>query len=78
MLPLNKSCVGLLLLGHVYMVILVFVCQAVVFRELSALFSTTHQSSAEVRAASSLWQVSMLKLNLLQGFAGQTKQARAP
>jgi phosphatidate cytidylyltransferase len=30
---------GLLLLGHVYMVLLVFLCQTLVYREITALFS---------------------------------------
>jgi phosphatidate cytidylyltransferase len=33
---------GLMLLGHVYMIMLVLVCQTLVYREVTALFSLTH------------------------------------
>jgi phosphatidate cytidylyltransferase len=33
---------ALLLLGHIYMIILVFVCQTLVYREVTALFALSH------------------------------------
>ena len=30
-------------MGHIYMIILVFVCQALVFREVTSLFSLSHR-----------------------------------
>jgi phosphatidate cytidylyltransferase len=36
---------GLLLLGHVYMIILVMVCQTIVYREVTTLFSLTSSSN---------------------------------
>ena len=36
---MRGGCVALLLMGHAYMVVLVFVCQTLVYREVTSLFS---------------------------------------
>ena len=52
------SCLGLLLLGHAYMVLLVIVCQTLVYREVTALFSlkSTQSTSAEEPKGADPWR----------------------
>lgn len=38
---------GLLLMGHAYMIVLVFMCQMLVYREVTALFSLKRKSKDE-------------------------------
>ncbi|GAA5847145.1 hypothetical protein JCM9279_002706 [Rhodotorula babjevae] len=40
------GCIGLVLMGHVYVIALVFVCQATVFKELTALFDAGYAGAA--------------------------------
>ncbi|KIY50343.1 phosphatidate cytidylyltransferase [Fistulina hepatica ATCC 64428] len=44
--------IGMLLLGHAYMILLVLICQALVYREVTALFSYSSSKSHEERAPS--------------------------
>ena len=45
------GCIGLVLMGHVYVIALVFVCQATVFKELTALFDAGYAGSVGAAAA---------------------------
>lgn len=55
-IPLSMyASAALLLMGHVYMVLLVFLCQMVVYREVTALFSLKRKDSDEAANGRDPW-----------------------
>lgn len=51
----GPSTIALLLMGHAYMVILVFICQTLVYREVTTLFSLKRKGDHEEREAKDPW-----------------------